>query len=112
VLVDGAQSIAALPVDVQTLGVDFLAFATRCAARRALGCCGGGRAFSRVPPFLGGGDMIGASTAQFRSPSSRTSLKPGRPRLPAIGFGAAVAICRVLAARRFGRTAGDHRVCP
>ena len=59
-LVDGAQSVPHLPVDVQTLGADFMAFS----GHKMLGPTGIGILWARreilrdMPPFLGGGDMI------------------------------------------------------
>jgi cysteine desulfurase/selenocysteine lyase len=59
-LVDGAQLVPHLPVDVQDLDVDFLAFS----AHKMLGPTGIGVLFGKarlleaIPPFLGGGDMI------------------------------------------------------
>ncbi len=60
VLVDGAQSVPHLPVDVQDLGCDFLAFS----GHKMLGPTGVGVLYARkeileaTPPFLGGGNMI------------------------------------------------------
>jgi cysteine desulfurase/selenocysteine lyase len=60
VLVDGAQSVSHLPVDVQALDVDFLAFS----AHKMLGPTGIGILYAKaklleaMPPFQGGGDMI------------------------------------------------------
>jgi cysteine desulfurase/selenocysteine lyase len=60
VLVDGAQSVPHLPVDVRELGADFLAFS----GHKMLGPTGIGVLWARreilqaMPPFLGGGDMI------------------------------------------------------
>jgi cysteine desulfurase/selenocysteine lyase len=60
VLVDGAQSVPHLPVDVQALGCDFLAFS----GHKMCGPTGIGVLYGRrelleaMPPFLGGGDMI------------------------------------------------------
>ncbi len=60
VLVDGAQSVPHLPVDVRALGADFLAFS----GHKMLGPTGIGVLWARreilqaMPPFLGGGDMI------------------------------------------------------
>ncbi len=60
ILVDGAQSVPHMPVDVQALGVDFLAFS----GHKMLGPTGVGVLYGRralleaMPPFMGGGDMI------------------------------------------------------
>jgi cysteine desulfurase/selenocysteine lyase len=59
-LVDGAQSVPHLPVDVQALGADFMAFS----GHKMLGPTGVGILWARkeilqdMPPFMGGGDMI------------------------------------------------------
>ena len=60
-LMDGAQAVPHMPVDVQDLDVDFLAFS----AHKMLGPTGLGILYGKktilnaMPPFLGGGDMIG-----------------------------------------------------
>src|SRR5438270_293764 len=60
VLVDGAQAVPHMPVDVQDLGVDFYAFS----GHKMCGPTGIGVLWARrsllesMPPFLGGGDMI------------------------------------------------------
>jgi cysteine desulfurase/selenocysteine lyase len=60
VLVDAAQSVPHMPVDVQALGVDFLA----ASGHKMLGPTGIGFLYGRralleaMPPFLTGGDMI------------------------------------------------------
>jgi cysteine desulfurase/selenocysteine lyase len=59
-LVDGAQSVPHLAVDVRATGADFLAFS----GHKMLGPTGIGVLWARkeillsMPPFLGGGDMI------------------------------------------------------
>jgi cysteine desulfurase / selenocysteine lyase len=60
VLVDAAQSVPHMPVDVQALGIDFLA----ASGHKMLGPTGIGFLYGRralleaMPPFLTGGDMI------------------------------------------------------
>jgi cysteine desulfurase/selenocysteine lyase len=59
-LVDGAQAVPHLPVDVRTLGADFYAFS----AHKMYGPTGIGALYAReavlasMPPWQGGGDMI------------------------------------------------------
>jgi len=60
VLVDAAQSVPHMPVDVQKTDCDFLAFS----AHKMLGPTGVGilyvkrKILEEMPPFIGGGDMI------------------------------------------------------
>ncbi len=60
VLVDGAQSVPSIPINVQDLDVDFLAFS----AHKMLGPTGVGVLYGKeelldkMDPFLGGGEMI------------------------------------------------------
>ncbi len=60
VLVDGAQSIPHMPVDIQDLGCDFFTFS----GHKAFGPTGIGvlwgrmELLDRMPPYQGGGDMI------------------------------------------------------
>jgi cysteine desulfurase / selenocysteine lyase len=94
VLVDGAQSVPHLPVDVQALGADFLAFS----AHKMLGPTGIGALYGKksllesMPPFLGGGDMI--KTVHLRNflPNDLPhKFEAGTPAIAeAVGFGAAV----------------------
>ena len=66
VVVDGAQSVPHMAVDVRELGVDFLAFS----AHKALGPMGIGVLWGRhelldaMPPMLTGGEMIDSVTEQ------------------------------------------------
>jgi len=60
ILVDGAQSVPHLPVDVQALDIDFLAFS----GHKMLGPMGSGVLYGKsalldaMPPYMGGGSMI------------------------------------------------------
>ncbi len=60
VLVDGAQSVPHLPVDVQDLDCDFLAFSGhKMCGPSGIGVLYGKRELlEAMPPFLGGGEMI------------------------------------------------------
>lgn len=59
VLVDGAQGVPHMPVDVQALDVDFLAFSGHKMLGPFVGILYGKRALlEAMNPFLGGGDMI------------------------------------------------------
>ncbi|RME42650.1 MAG: cysteine desulfurase [Chloroflexi bacterium] len=60
ILVDGAQSVPHLPVDVQALDCDFLAFSGhKMCGPTGIGVLYGKRdLLEAMPPFMGGGDMI------------------------------------------------------
>ncbi|MFZ2520737.1 MAG: cysteine desulfurase [Anaerolineae bacterium] len=93
-LVDGAQSVPHLPVDVQALGADFLVFS----GHKMCGPTGIGVLYGRrqlleaMPPFMSGGDMI----KEVHLDVSRWNTLPwkfeaGTPAIAeAIGLGAAV----------------------
>ena len=93
-LVDGAQSVPHLPVDVQALGVDFLAFS----AHKMVGPTGIGALYGRadllraMPPFLGGGMMIKTVHLRSFTPDDVPhKYEAGTPAIAeAVGFGAAV----------------------
>ncbi len=94
VLLDAAQSVPHLPVDVQELDVDFLCFS----AHKMLGPTGIGALYGKralleaMPPFMGGGDMI--RTVSLRSSTWNDlpwKFEAGTPAIAeAVGFGAAV----------------------
>ncbi len=93
-LVDGAQSVPHMPVDVQDLGCDFLAFS----AHKMLGPTGVGVLYARrelleeMEPFLSGGEMISRVTlegAQWAPVPWK--FEAGTPNIAdVIAFGAAV----------------------
>jgi cysteine desulfurase/selenocysteine lyase len=64
VLIDGAQAVAHMPVDVQALGCDFYVFS----GHKVFGPTGIGALYGRLPllermpPYQGGGDMIRSVT--------------------------------------------------
>ncbi len=93
-LVDGAQSVPHLSVDVQALDADFYAFS----AHKMCGPTGIGILYGKsalldaMPPFLGGGDMIKeVKLRSFRANTIPHKFEAGTPAIAeAIGLGAAV----------------------
>src|SRR5688572_2590428 len=93
-LVDAAQSVPHLKVDVQALGTDFLAFS----AHKMCGPTGIGALYGKMellqsmPPFLGGGDMIKeVHLRSYRANALPYKFEAGTPAIAeAVGFGAAV----------------------
>jgi cysteine desulfurase/selenocysteine lyase len=93
-LVDGAQLVPHLPVNVQAFDVDFLAFSSH----KMLGPTGIGALYAKakllesMPPFQGGGDMI--KTVRLRSFTPNDipyKFEAGTPAIAeAVGFGAAL----------------------
>lgn len=94
ILVDGAQSVPHMPVDVQALGIDFLAFS----GHKMCGPTGIGVLWGReeileaMPPFMGGGDMIRRVTLERSTWANLPhKFEAGTPAIAeAIGLGAAV----------------------
>jgi cysteine desulfurase / selenocysteine lyase len=94
VLLDCSQSAPHLPLDVQALGADFVAFT----GHKMLGPTGIGVLWGRLellrdlPPFLGGGEMIELVTMErstFAQPPHK--YEAGTPPIAeAVGLGAAV----------------------
>jgi cysteine desulfurase / selenocysteine lyase len=95
VVVDGAQLVPHLPVDVAALGADFLAFS----AHKMLGPTGVGALWGRMErleemePTEGGGEMISdVQLYESRWAPVPQKFEAGTPPIAeAIGFGAAVA---------------------
>lgn len=94
VLIDAAQSAPCLPLDVQKLDCDFLAFS----GHKLFGPTGIGVLYGKaellelMPPFMGGGDMILSVSFEeicFNKPPYR--FEAGTPNIAgAIGLGAAI----------------------
>lgn len=94
VLIDASQSAAHLPLDVQALGADFVAFT----GHKMLGPTGIGILWGRrdvleaMPPFLGGGEMI----REVKLTGSTWNELPWKfeagtmPIAEAVGLGAAI----------------------
>jgi cysteine desulfurase/selenocysteine lyase len=100
VLVDGAQAVAHMPVDVQALGCDFYAMS----GHKLFGPTGVGVLYGRLalleamPPYQGGGDMISAVT--FKKTTYNVvpnKFEAGTPNIAgAVGLGAAIDYVRSL----------------
>jgi cysteine desulfurase/selenocysteine lyase len=103
-LVDGAQAVPQMPVDVRELGADFYAWT----GHKALGPTGVGVLHGRrelleeMPPFLTGGDMI--ASVDFEGASWNElpfKFEAGTPMIAeAVGLGAAVAYLDALGMQR------------
>ncbi|MBP8974032.1 MAG: cysteine desulfurase [Anaerolineae bacterium] len=93
-LVDGAQSVPHLAVDVQALDADFLAFsAHKMAGPTGIGVLYGKRALlEAMPPFLGGGEMIRRVTLEGSTWNELPhKFEAGTPAVAeAVGLGVAV----------------------
>jgi cysteine desulfurase/selenocysteine lyase len=93
-LVDGAQSVPHLKVEVRALDADFYAFS----AHKMCGPTGIGVLYGKsslldsMPPFMGGGDMIReVKLRSFRPNSLPHKFEAGTPAIAeSVGFGAAV----------------------
>lgn len=98
VLVDGAQSVAHLPVDVQSLGCDFFVFS----GHKIFGPTGIGAVYVRrewlelMPPWQGGGNMIRDVTfEETRYAQPPAKFEAGTPNIAdAVGLHAALEFVR------------------
>ena len=94
VVIDGAQSVPHMPVDVQALDADFVAFS----GHKMLGPMGSGALYGKLalleplPPFMGGGGMIRKVTiGRSTWADVPARFEAGTPAVgDAIGLGAAV----------------------
>src|SRR5438445_2291511 len=93
-LIDGAQSIGHLPINVQELGCDFLAFSGHkmCAPTGIGVLYGRAELLDATPPWHGGGEMITSATLEkssYKKPPHR--FEAGTPNIAgAIGLAAAI----------------------
>jgi cysteine desulfurase/selenocysteine lyase len=107
VLVDAAQSVPHIPVDVGTLGADFIAFS----GHKMLGPMGIGVLWGRravldaMPPYQGGSNMaheVGTDTAELDEHLSHGGRKfgAGTPNVAgAVGLAAAIRFLRTIGMR-------------
>jgi cysteine desulfurase/selenocysteine lyase len=94
VLVDGAQAVPHVPVDVQAIGADFYAFS----GHKVLGPTGSGALWARrelleeMPPYMSGGEMISSVSLRHTTFNAVPhKFEAGTPDVAAaIGLGAAV----------------------
>jgi cysteine desulfurase/selenocysteine lyase len=94
VVVDASQAVPQMPVDVVASGADFLAFTGhKVVGPTGIGVLWGRRALlERLPPFLGGGEMIRTVTMERSTYADIPSrFEAGTPPIvEAVGLGAAV----------------------
>lgn len=94
VVVDAAQSVPHLPIDVQQLDCDFLAFsAHKLCGPTGVGVLYGKKSWlEKLPPFLSGGDMIRTVSLQQSTWNDLPyKFEAGTPNIAGvIGLGAAV----------------------
>jgi len=112
VLVDGAQAVPHMKVDVQAIGCDFYAFS----GHKLFGPSGIGVLYGRLelldamPPFMGGGDMI--ETVTFEKSTwapAPQKFEAGTPDIAgAIGLGAAIDYLEDIGLDRIG--AWEHEL--
>ena len=100
VVLDASQAVPQLPVDVDAVGADFVAFT----GHKMLGPTGIGvlwgrtAVFEQLPPFLGGGEMIATVTMERSTYAGLPHrFEAGTPPIvEAVGLGAAVDYLRAV----------------
>ncbi len=106
VLVDGAQAVARMFVDVQALGCDFYAFSGhKLYAPSGVGVLYGRAALlEAMPPWQGGGDMISSVTFEKTTWNVLPyKFEAGTPNIAgAIGLGAAIDYVQAIGVDRIG----------
>jgi cysteine desulfurase/selenocysteine lyase len=94
VVVDGAQAVPQMPVDVQAAGADFVAFTGhKVTGPTGIGVLWGRReVLDQLPPFLGGGEMIATVTMERSTyaPIPHKFEAGTPPIVEAVGLGAAI----------------------
>ena len=93
IVLDGAQAVPHIPVDVQALDADFLAFSGHKLGAPGIGALWGRRTLlDAMPPFLYGGDMIRTVTKEEAVWNDLPyKFEAGTPAIAeAVAFGAAV----------------------
>ncbi|NLH98076.1 MAG: cysteine desulfurase, partial [Chthonomonadales bacterium] len=111
VLIDGAQAVSHMPVDVQAIGCDFYAFS----GHKTLGPTGIGVLYGRsdllqsMPPYQGGGDMIETVTFEKTTYNQLPAkFEAGTPHIAgAIGLGAALRYLNAVGLQRVARYEAD-----
>jgi cysteine desulfurase/selenocysteine lyase len=107
VLVDGSQAVCHQPVDVQAIGADFYV----CTGHKLYGPTGMGVLYGRedlldrMPPFLGGGDMIRTVTFEGSTWNDLPyKFEAGTPHIAgAVGLHAAIAFVERIGLPAIGR---------
>jgi cysteine desulfurase/selenocysteine lyase len=112
VLIDGAQAVPHMRVDVQAIGCDFYVFS----GHKLFGPSGIGVLYGRLelldamPPFMGGGDMIETVTFEKSTyAAAPQKFEAGTPDIAgAIGLGAAIDYLEAIGLDRIG--AWEHEL--
>ncbi|MCB9229415.1 MAG: SufS family cysteine desulfurase [Deltaproteobacteria bacterium] len=93
-LIDGAQAVPHLPIDVHDIGCDFYCFSGhKMCGPSGIGILWGkDELLEKMPPFMGGGDMIASVTTEGSTWNKLPyKLEAGTPGIAsAIGLGAAI----------------------